>query len=220
MNLLSKLGGGIDPYRHKWRIVPKVHCGVEKILFLVVIHTRPRHFLQRQILREIYAPRLSQNSAHILFAVGGISSNDNVQMRLESESRKTHDIIQMELRDDRRNLLIKILSWLRYVDENCGDLKYVLKIDDNILFNMESLLEILGPTDNEKRSSSPIICNETAFGEDRFRWCNAESDKNEQTIEHCSGQVYALDAAVARGMLETIGRFSNAMVSKLPLAKT
>ncbi|VDM29094.1 unnamed protein product [Toxocara canis] len=96
----------------------------------------------------------------MLFVLG-TSNNGDKKERILEESSTYHDIIQQDFLDAYRNLTWKALAWLRFVDEYCATARYVLKIDDDVVFDAIGLLKYLHIDERnstEIKNENRIIC--------------------------------------------------------------
>lgn len=59
------------------------------------------------------------------------------------ESNNNGDIIQFDFVDSYQNLTLKILNGFRWVVENCGKVRYILKADDDVFVNVIVILDVL-----------------------------------------------------------------------------
>uniref|UniRef100_F1L5U0 Hexosyltransferase n=1 Tax=Ascaris suum TaxID=6253 RepID=F1L5U0_ASCSU len=132
-----------------------------QLKLLIIVHTAIEHFHRRQIYRDMYGEKFYQKQGVAILFVLGVSANEDRNKRILEESSTYHDIIQEDFLDVYRNLTWKALSWLRFIDENCSNVRYVLKIDDDVIFDLFAVIKYLGinsnrtiPIDDHKR----IIC--------------------------------------------------------------
>jgi beta-1,3-galactosyltransferase 1 len=65
----------------------------------------------------------------------GMTTDKNVQEKVETESLTFNDIVQGNFYDSYRNTTHKGVLWLRWVNENCASAETVLKIDDDVFVN-------------------------------------------------------------------------------------
>ncbi|EFX82150.1 hypothetical protein DAPPUDRAFT_316750 [Daphnia pulex] len=75
---------------------------------------------------------------HFAFILGK-SENALIQEKIQKENKNFTDIIQMELSDSYRNLPWKMAGLLNWVNTNCRQVDFVLKIDDDMCLNVHVL---------------------------------------------------------------------------------
>ncbi|KAK6111121.1 Galactosyltransferase family protein [Brugia pahangi] len=69
--------------------------------------------------------------------------DSKIQKQLLEESRKKHDLIQQNFHDSYRNLTWKALMWLRFIDEYCPNVQYIIKLDDDVVGNILEIIHFL-----------------------------------------------------------------------------
>ncbi|KAK6054740.1 hypothetical protein COOONC_07755 [Cooperia oncophora] len=86
----------------------------------------------------------------LLFAVG-LSKSKNIQRKLHIESERYGDILQADFEDVYHNLTRKVLSALRFVVSSCRQTKAIVKVDDDIGWNIKQIKDfVMGPLDHDK----------------------------------------------------------------------
>lgn len=65
------------------------------------------------------------------------------QNAIEDESRTFGDILQGSFIEDYRNLTFKHLMGLQWASSNCSEAVYILKVDDDTVFNLERTYKLL-----------------------------------------------------------------------------
>ncbi len=119
------------------------------------------NFLEREFIRKNWGnPNLIRPLNVVMFFVIGIPQNRTVQNRLDSEQIMYQDLIQGNYTDSYKNLSFKGISWLRYSAFHCGKAKYVLKVDEDVIFDPRSLVEFLrkGDSELERSRNGTILC--------------------------------------------------------------
>jgi len=123
----------------------EIYCG-RALKLLILISSDPTHFNHRQGIRETYGSdvNLRPKRVRLLFLVG-YRKNSRLQDLLREESENYDDIIQGNFVDSYHNLTLKHLSMFNWVQTTCqtvGLPKYVLKADDDFLFNIDLALQV------------------------------------------------------------------------------
>lgn len=95
-----------------------------------------------------------------IFLLGTLDNNAErkahvTQNALVDESRRFNDILQGDFQDTYRNLTRKHLMGLRWAANSCKSVKYIMKMDDDIVVNMYGILE---------RLQSDIIQEDSVLG--------------------------------------------------------
>lgn len=79
------------------------------------------------------------------FIVGKDQSvkSTEVQKRLKEESIQHKDIIQLDMLDSYYNITLKVTGLLNWLDRECSDVDFVLKLDDDVYLNVRNLATTL-----------------------------------------------------------------------------
>ncbi|KAE9417009.1 hypothetical protein Angca_007760, partial [Angiostrongylus cantonensis] len=78
-----------------------------------------------------------------LFPVG-LSEVKKANIALRKEHEKYSNILQTNFIDSYHNLTLKSYSYANYVRKNCTNVKAILKVDDDIAWNVEKVFNFLG----------------------------------------------------------------------------
>ena len=82
----------------------------------------------------------------------GKSTDEAVQNDLEAESSKHKDIVQVNMIDDYANLTIKVAGLFNWLNHNCPEVAFLLKIDDDVYLNVRNLVTMLQSIDPSRLS--------------------------------------------------------------------
>ncbi|KAK9886752.1 hypothetical protein WA026_018404 [Henosepilachna vigintioctopunctata] len=127
-----------------FRILPLV-CQNTEPLLLIVIHSAPRHFENRKVIRLTWATNGSKKK--LLFMIGSPDQNatdsSELQNQILEESRNFRDIIQGSFVDSYSNLTYKHVMAYKYTIYHCNHTKLVLKTDDDVFVNINNLLNYI-----------------------------------------------------------------------------
>ncbi|KAI3379949.1 hypothetical protein SNEBB_005581, partial [Seison nebaliae] len=78
----------------------------------------------------------------IVFMLGNGDSELN-QDRVDLEYNEYHDIVQQNFHDSYRNLTYKSIMAMQWLSEHCTSAGMILKLDDDIIINMFSLIRLV-----------------------------------------------------------------------------
>ncbi|XP_044255541.1 beta-1,3-galactosyltransferase 5 [Tribolium madens] len=128
----------------KYILTPAPCLNFETLAVIIVTshhnNVETRSAMRRAIPRE----ELTKLGLKRTFLVG--ESPDNIYMNqaaLVDENHRFGDIIQGNFIEDYRNLTFKHLMGLKWVSENCQNTQYVIKMDDDIVINVGSTVQLL-----------------------------------------------------------------------------
>ncbi|KAK3609351.1 hypothetical protein CHS0354_024895 [Potamilus streckersoni] len=132
---------------------------VANISVLIVVKTDPLNFERRKIIRDTWSNyTYFQHFGVIrtLFLMGKVPKSE-IQQNISREFDENLDILQGDFLDTYRNLTNKGVMGLRWITENCMQAKMIVEVDDDIVLNTYSLLQIVYP--NYVNKIRYILCN-------------------------------------------------------------
>lgn len=145
------------------------------ILTLIMVTSYFGNVETRSAMRRSFSREdLKQMNIRRIFLLGE-SPDDKytTQKSVEDESRRFGDIIQGSFREAYRNLTYKHVMGLLWARENCPNTKYVIKMDDDIVVNIErlpALLNSLKVPDNKAFIGGYILRNMIPIREPANKW--------------------------------------------------
>lgn len=74
-----------------------------------------------------------------LFVIGNDRQRPAVMESIRNESRLFNDVLVIDIEENYKNLIYKHLALVDWVTRNCKNVSYVLKMDDDVLVNIQSL---------------------------------------------------------------------------------
>ncbi|XP_050390077.1 UDP-GalNAc:beta-1,3-N-acetylgalactosaminyltransferase 1-like [Patella vulgata] len=142
----------------------------EPVNVIVVVHTAPTHFLQRENIRETYGARklFLPTEVRVIFLLGRVEDL-NLQRGIVDEHNKYGDIIQGDFKDAYHNLTYKAVMGLHWVSHYCPDVEYVIKTDDDVMFDMWRFIKQV--------YANILFISRTIYGIARFNDCIPRSGK-------------------------------------------
>ena len=152
------------------------------VFLIVYVHTAVSHAPHRLVIRETWGDTKQYALAvRVVFVMGTDAGNPGGQYLINHESSKYGDIIQGDFADTYHTLTYKAIAGLKWVSDYCNNAKFVLKIDDDVLVNMFSLLRHLQARVGTKRL---LLCR-TQIKPNVMR-----SGKNRATMQEYAGEHY------------------------------
>lgn len=147
----------IDIENFEFLIKHETLCKRQPPLVLVLIHSAPKNFHKRQVIRETWGTwgKTNKRSA-LVFLVGTVDSQP-LQIKLMHENSLNGDLVQGNFLDSYRNLTYKHVMGLKYFTYVCPDAKYVLKTDDDVFVNTPFIYDLL---DNTSPLRNLLFCCE------------------------------------------------------------
>lgn len=114
---------------------------------LMLIHSAPKNRKKRNTIRETWGQ--SDSRVRMFFTIGDTNDTD-IQRGIQEENSEFGDIIQGNFLDTYRNLTYKHVMDLKWFTYNCPNLKYLVKMDDDVFVNTPLLYDYLNDLDNPK----------------------------------------------------------------------
>lgn len=138
----------LDIHLHNYSLslTPQRACpDVTEVVIIVV--SSSYHFKKRKIVRSTWGMEVFRRKGMQYYFIVGIRS-ETINDRVKEESRTYNDIIRYDFIDTYYNLTLKSLNLLKWVEEQCPKAKFAVKIDDDIILNINLLSELLGKEQN------------------------------------------------------------------------
>jgi len=96
--------------------------------------------------------------------------NETIQSTLEKENSDHGDLIQVDLMDTYLNLTLKSVSLISWAFKRCGQVRYVVKCDDDVYVNVENLAKAFLVNLVENSNGEKRMFGEPALGALPFRY--------------------------------------------------
>lgn len=107
---------------------------------LVVVTSAVSHFDARQAIRRTWGQFAVERGALVLFLLGA-TTDGRLQDQVLAEEAANGDLLQGSFVDNYYNLTLKTISLMRWVNDTCNQVKYVLKVDDDMFVNMQMMVD-------------------------------------------------------------------------------
>lgn len=131
--------------------------------YLVLIYSAPKHFDQRNAIRETWASELKRHPNIRTAFLLGSTEDAKVQRAIESESYLHADIIQGTYVDHYQNLTLKAKMMMTWILQFCPHVNFVFKSDDDTFVNVGNILKVM------KNKSEDAIYGELHTSEQPIR---------------------------------------------------
>lgn len=158
-------------------------CKNKDIYSLIVVHSKVSNFLNRGNMREVLnrLKKIINIEVKMVFMVAQTIIPE-VQTEINKEATRYGDIVQGSFVDNYKTMTYKHLSTIKWVIHFCSHVKYILKIDDDVFFNLsyieKYILQLNASMDNQ-------ICCKTYVNTPVLR-----RGKNEVTIKEYPDKFY------------------------------
>lgn len=110
------------------------------LIAVVLVHSAPNNLNKRNIIRDTWGQKYAR--VRLFFLLGAVELS-SLQATLEQENHQFQDIIQGNFLDTYRNLTYKHVMALKWFNNNCPNVKFLLKMDDDVFLNTPVLYDLL-----------------------------------------------------------------------------
>ncbi|KAK2853630.1 hypothetical protein Q5P01_006291 [Channa striata] len=135
------------PYDYHFIINEPQKCEQQKPFLVLVVPVAPNNRHHRDIIRSTWgAESLILGKVVKLFFLLGQRTGDGaegLQEKLLQESKEHQDLIQSNFVDCYKNLTIKTMVMLEWLDSYCSNALYAMKIDSDMFLNVPNLISFL-----------------------------------------------------------------------------
>lgn len=128
---------------------------------LILIHSAPNNFNERNVIRETWGGQLSSNTQQfrLIFLLGKIqtsATSTQLQNQIEAENVIYQDIVQGNFIDTYYNLTYKHIMAFKWFTYYCSNANYLLKTDDDVFINAQMFHPFINAIGNRQM----LFCRE------------------------------------------------------------
>ncbi|XP_054882199.1 beta-1,3-galactosyltransferase 1-like [Poeciliopsis prolifica] len=135
------------PYEYHFTINQELKCKQENPFVVLIVPVAPRNRAHRDVIRNSWgSEKLVNNQVVALLFLLGMQTGDDaeqVHQQLLQESNEHHDLIQGDFVDCYKNLTIKTMVMLEWLNSYCSSAAYAMKIDSDMFLNVPNLVSLL-----------------------------------------------------------------------------
>jgi hypothetical protein len=151
----------VNPHNFSFILNPGYSlCNTSKssVYILVYVHTKPSNYKRRTIIRETWATQTLFPDLRLVFMIGK-TLDANIMKAIAYEHEIYQDIVQEDFLDSYKNLTYKGVMALKWISIYCSKIKYILKVDDDIVVNTFTLINHLKFLDKHTPNrQNTILC--------------------------------------------------------------
>ena len=119
--------------------------------------------------------------------------------RIKIESETHGDILQERFEDSYRNLTIKTMLFLKWYNQKCSHIPYLLKADDDVFLNTKNLYKIVSQNTKADILIGHLHCDAKPIRFQRSKWYVSESEYREETYPpYLNGPGYLMSSRTAQ----------------------
>ncbi|KAK6300724.1 hypothetical protein J4Q44_G00288220 [Coregonus suidteri] len=146
-------------------------CKTQTPFLVLMVPVAPGNLAARDAIRRTWGTEtlVQGKKVQTLFMLGlpGGSGAQELQEKVNQESRAHHDLLQSDFMDTYHNLTIKTMVILEWLVSRCPEASYAMKIDSDVFLNVQNLVSMLVNPDTPKQNymtglvwwHSPVLRN-------------------------------------------------------------
>ncbi|GMR32160.1 hypothetical protein PMAYCL1PPCAC_02355, partial [Pristionchus mayeri] len=171
---------------------------------LVVVHSHVKNVLERRRLRRTFE---SVSLSFRLLFVLGMESVESVE-DLREERRMFDDLLVIDVIEDYHNITYKAQSWIRYLDEECRDVRWIVKMDDDVEVDPPLLSSLLRSHRHYSRVlMGRVYLNNRVMRNRHSKWYLSPSEFSSSSLgEYLQGMSYVMSGDLLPSLRENIDR--------------
>ena len=168
---------------------------------VIMVFSSAENFEQRTAIRETWGT-VSQNTANrtkVIFLLGSPNheqlypNREHIKDRIDKEYHIYGDVIQASFEDSYRNLSLKSVAMLKWMNAYCQIAKFLLKTDDDVFINTKVLLQDLHNSVHSRFIMGNIIAAAQPIQDRTSKWYTPKNVYSEQMYpKYISGTAYVI----------------------------
>ncbi|XP_074514852.1 beta-1,3-galactosyltransferase 1 [Sebastes fasciatus] len=135
------------PNEYHFIINEQNKCEQQKPFLVLMVPVAPSNRAHRDVVRSTWGgeSQVLGKVVQLFFLLGRHAGERAQQLheQLMEESREHRDLIQSDFLDCYKNLTIKTMVMLEWLDSHCSNAAYAMKIDSDMFLNVPKLIEML-----------------------------------------------------------------------------
>ncbi|KAM3864660.1 beta-1,3-galactosyltransferase 2-like [Diretmus argenteus] len=135
------------PRNYKFIMDDTATCKTKIPFLVLMVPVAPGAVEARNTIRKTWGKEslVQGELVQTLFLLGlpGGADAQKQQEKLQRENLQYHDLIQSDFQDSYRNLTIKTMMMLQWLNLHCVKASFVMKIDSDMFLNVQNLVKLL-----------------------------------------------------------------------------
>ncbi|KAM3876850.1 beta-1,3-galactosyltransferase 2-like [Diretmus argenteus] len=195
------------PYHYKFIMNEPEKCKQQKPFLVLVVPVAPHNREHRNTIRSTWGgERLVLGKVVNLFFLLGLhigEGAEQIQQQLQQESREHQDLIQSDFLDCYKNLTIKTMVMLEWLDAHCSGASYAMKIDSDMFLNVHNLVNMLLRAPKDKYMTGLVARGAAVLRDPTSKWyLPAQIFPESQYPRYALGLGYVLSLDLPRKLVE------------------
>lgn len=195
------------PYKYHFIINEPKKCEEQKPFLVLVVPVAPHNKAHRNIIRSTWGSESEALGKVVkLFFLLGLQTGESAQQlqeELMQESKEHQDLIQSDFLDCYKNLTIKTMVMLEWLDSYCSSASYAMKIDSDMFLNLPNLINMLLRAPRTNYMTGLVVRGAEVLRDRTSKWYIPEElYPNPHYPTYALGLGYILSLDLSRKMLE------------------
>lgn len=174
----------------------------EKLELLIFVTSKWTHVGERMAIRQTWGTFANRKDVSLAFILGQ-GLNEDVHEALSGENKVYGDIIRGNFIDSYKNLTLKTISYLEWIDKYCNQTKYILKTDDDVFINVPRLMQFLSKHTSKRIIYGRLIKNRKAVRNRKSKYYVSKGEYHHVVYpSFCTGPAYVLSGDIIHDLYE------------------
>ncbi|XP_034026897.1 beta-1,3-galactosyltransferase 2 [Thalassophryne amazonica] len=187
----------ISPDTYRYILNQPEACRNRSPFLVLMVPAGPVEAAARHAIRRTWGS--AGSSTLTLFYLGLPAEGDSsIQTELEAESSKHADIIQMDFKDNYKNLTVKTMMMMSWLSTYCPHASYAMKVDADNFVNVFYLLKRLSSSPRQDFITGSVINDGRPRRNRNSKWFLSEDDYPEDSFPpYVAGAGYIFSSDLA-----------------------
>ena len=186
-------------------------CGRDSgkdLLFIAFVPVSPKKIEYRSVVRTTWGQHQAAFNFKVVFLAGHDDKCTYANKMIKEESEIYGDIVQANFSDTYFNLTTKTMMGFRWVSTYCGNAKYTLKIDDDMVVSVKDLTGYLNALiKNNTHRTNSFLCKyywrSYVYRDKRSKFYLSKEEHPQNYFDpYCDGQAYILTTELTGKMFD------------------
>lgn len=197
----------ISPHTYRYIHNQPAVCRGRSPFLVFLVPVAPREAAVRETIRKTWGAPSRDTLCLFYMGLPEGGHVSDIQDKLQDESKKHGDIIQMSFQDSYQNLTIKTVMMMNWVKTHCPHASYVMKVDADIFVNVFYLIRLLRNSPQRGFITGSVIWDGQPRRDSNSKWYVSEEEYPEDSFPpYVSGAGYVFSADLA-GRIAWASRF-------------
>lgn len=197
----------LSPETYQYIINQPAVCRDRSPFLVFMVPVTPQEVSAREAIRKTWGAPGQDTLTLFYMGLPEGGQLSSIQDRLEDESRKHADIIQMNFQDSYQNLTIKTMMMMNWLATHCPNASYIMKVDADIFVNVFYLIRWLRSSPQQGFITGSVINDGRPRRDRNSKWHISEEQYPEDSFPpYVSGAGYVFSADLA-GRISWASRF-------------